>query len=257
MEFHELWQRSHLYSPHHHHCLEHSYHLCSCATSDWFLTLCSVSDIFYLTYLWDSSIFLLCVSSVFLFSAYYFIVTVLKFSCSPVDWHWVVSSFFFFFWLLWIKLCVDTFSFLLGEYLQVRLLFVCLFVFLSDCTTWLVGSYFPNQGSLGSKSWVLTIGCQGFPIAHIFLFSLFLFYIWSNWQTFSPEGPHHFTVTSATCQSSSFSTSSLTHDVLSVPLVLAILIDVCRYIIMVLTCFSLMANDFEHLQGLIGLVCVL
>lgn len=47
---------------------------------------------------------------------------------------------------------------------------VCLF-FLSDCTTWLVGSYFPNQGSLGSKSWVLTIGCQGFPIAHIFLFS--------------------------------------------------------------------------------------
>ena len=41
------------------------------------------------------------------------------------------------------------------------------------------------------------------------------------------------------------------------PLVLAILIDVCRYIIMVLTCFSLMANDFEHLLVLLGHLCIL
>ena len=102
VEFHELWQKSHLYSPRHHHCLEHFYHLCSCAASDWFLTLCFLSW-HLLMYLWDSSIFFLCVSSMFLFSAYYFIVTVLKFSCSPVDWCWVVSSFFFF-WLLWIML---------------------------------------------------------------------------------------------------------------------------------------------------------
>lgn len=85
--------------------------------------------------------------------------------------------------------------------------------------------------------------------SYFFVFFLFLFHILKQWMDFSPEWPHHFTVTSATCQSSSFSASSLTHDVLSVLLVLAILIDVCRYIIMVLTCFSLMANDFEHLQG--------
>ena len=74
--------------------------------------------------------------------------------------------------------------------------------------------------------------------SYFFCFLLFLFYIWSSWQTFSPEWPPHFTVASAVCQPSSFSPSSLTHDVLSVLLVVAILIDGCWYMTMVLTCFS-------------------
>ena len=132
-----------------------------------------------------------------------------------------------------------------------------LFFFLSDCTTWLVGSYFTNQGSLDSKSWVLTIGCQGIPKAHIFCFLLFLFYIWSSWQTFSARvAPSFYSrisnvsvfqflsiFTDAWCVLSAFSCSRS---------------DRCVSVHNNgFNLFFLMTNDFEHLQGLIGLVCVL
>ena len=91
--------------------------------------------------------------------------------------------------------------------------------------------------------------------SYFFCFLLFLFYIWSSWQTFSPEWPPHFTVASAVCQPSSFSPSSLTHDVLSVLLVVAILIDGCRYMTMVLTCFSWWLMILSIFKGWLAL-CV-
>lgn len=57
------------------------------------------------------------------------------------------------------------------------------------------------------------------------------------------------------CQSSSFSPSSLTHDVFSVLLVVAVLIDVCLYITMVLTCFSWWLMILSIFKGWLAL-CV-
>ena len=132
-----------------------------------------------------------------------------------------------------------------------------LFFFLSDCTTWLVGSYFPNQGSLGSKSWVLTIGCQGIPIAHIFLFSfVFVLHLKQLADFFPRVAPSFYSRISSV---SAFQFLSILTDAWCVVSAFS-----CSHSDRCVSVYDngfnllfLMTNDFEHLQGLIGLVCVL